>query len=120
MTRRYEHDQSAPDLGLLATGDGAASAPSWRQACSALATRLGTALADRLAEASAERLHERVHKVRGRVILFSATRCCRRASVMAVPIHQPVARFAQLSQMLRGVPLIVRGRLKRIRGCRLE
>lgn len=44
--------------------------------------------------------------LRGLVILFSATRCCRRASAMAVPIHQPAARLAQLSQMLRGDPLI--------------
>ena len=44
--------------------------------------------------------------LRGFVILFSATRCCRRTSAVAVPIHQPAARLAQLSQMLRGVPLI--------------
>ena len=74
-------------LGYWATSDGAA-----------LGTGHGAEPVRRL---------RRALGLRGLVILFSATRCCRRASVMAVPIHQPAARFAQLSQMLRGVPLIV-------------
>lgn len=87
-------------VGHWATGDGAA-----------LGTGHGAKPVRRL---------RRALGLRGRVILFTATRCCRRTSVMAVPIPQPAARFAQLSQMLRGVPLIVCGLHQRIRGRRLE